>query len=152
MPTNIPVIKQVDLPLGIRINNPGNIRDEGISWQGLVGSEEGFCQFDSPVSGLRAMMLNLRNMQILHGCQSITDIITRYAPPSENDTEAYIDAVAETTGWDDDEFINLKSLPLVTLAKAMVRVEQGPSLSIAGFIPPSWYSDDVYMAAYKALP
>lgn len=49
----------MNLPRGIRNNNPGNIR-WGSDWQGLISEEErtdkSFCQFQDPVYGLRAMV------------------------------------------------------------------------------------------------
>ena len=45
--------------LNIRNNNPGNIREAGIPWEGRVGSQSGFVTFDSPEMGVRAFTKNL---------------------------------------------------------------------------------------------
>ena len=49
--------------LSIRNNNPGNIRDTGIAWEGRIGSSSGFVTFDTPSMGVRAMTKNLYTYQ-----------------------------------------------------------------------------------------
>jgi len=88
-------------PRGIRNNNPGNIRRNGDPWQGLAetqGDKE-FFTFATPVYGIRALARTLITYQDRHGLRTIRQIISRWAPPVENDTESYVKAVtAATTG------------------------------------------------------
>lgn len=78
---------------GLRNNNPGNIKYDGTAWQGLANppSDGTFCIFTDPTWGIRALAVILQNYVAVDGVPStVTDIITRWAPPSENNTAAYI--------------------------------------------------------------
>lgn len=114
---------------GIRNNNPGNIR-WGDEWKGLVPetqrTDKSFCQFKAPEFGIRAMIIILRNYQSKYGLKSITGIIKRWAPPNENDTQAYISSVAQATGTDADKPIDLTdSRKLFPLLQAIIKHENG---------------------------
>lgn len=86
-------------PRGIRNNNPGNIR-HGDNWQGMkeVQTDSAFIQFESPKWGVRAMYRILMNYRKRHGLMTIPQIINRWAPPNENDTDAYIKSAAAKVG------------------------------------------------------
>lgn len=90
---------------GLRNNNPGNIRHDGTCWQGerVPSTDRAFKQFTSMAYGYRAMFKLLTNYARLHGCQTIRKIISRWAPPSENDTAAYIATVSRLTGIAPDQ-------------------------------------------------
>ena len=79
------------LPRGIRNKNPGNIK-LGTDWDGLASDQTDptFCIFDEAVMGIRALMKILLTYRFTHKKTSVDDIISRWAPPSENDTNAYI--------------------------------------------------------------
>lgn len=81
--------------LGLRLNNPGDIRKSSTNWQGLADTQPdpNFCSFKTPQYGIRAMARNLMNYQARDDCHTVREIISRYAPPSENNTAAYIAAV-----------------------------------------------------------
>lgn len=83
------------MSLGIKNNNPLNIRFSSLNrWQGLCGSEKGFCKFESMKFGLRAGLITLRTYINKHGLTSVKDIISRWAPSSENPTCNYISYVS----------------------------------------------------------
>ena len=84
------------LPRGIRNKNPGNIK-LGTDWDGLAAeqSDPTFCTFSEAVMGIRALMRILLTYRFTHDKKNIDSIIRRWAPPSENDTEAYIKFVAK---------------------------------------------------------
>lgn len=114
---------------GIRNNNPGNIR-WGDEWKGLVPeaqrTDKSFCQFKAPEFGIRAMIIILRNYQSKYGLKTITGIIKRWAPPNENDTQAYIRSVSQATGTDADKPIDLNdSRKLFPLLQAIIKHENG---------------------------
>ena len=81
---------------GIRNNNPGNIRySAGTEWIGQTGQDPaGFVVFDTPEHGIRAITKVLRTYYYTHGITTISGMIYRYAPPSENDTLAYVQDIA----------------------------------------------------------
>jgi hypothetical protein len=87
-------------PRGIRNNNPGNIRITKDKWKGLraVQADKEFFQFITPKWGYRAMLRTLQNYRKRHGCETIGDFIRRWAPPSENNTTAYIRFVCNKMG------------------------------------------------------
>lgn len=116
-------------PRGIRNNNPGNIR-WGDDWKGLVPKEQrtdkSFCQFITPEYGIRAMIVILRNYQRKHGLNTISGIINRWAPTNENNTQAYIDSVAKSTGVTPDQFVHTDdSRFMMKLLQAIIRHENG---------------------------
>lgn len=118
------------LPLGLSNNNPGNLRSTfGIPWMGQNGSVNDFCTFTDCSYGLRAMAVDLSNKISSDGLNTITEIITKYAPPSENDTQAYIDNVSTYTGWGADDPIDLTTANLANLMRAQINVEQGTGFS-----------------------
>jgi len=87
------------LPRGIRNNNPGNLRRSGDKWQGLAPQQtdrEFFVYIDA-VYGIRALARTLITYQDKYGLNTVNGIISRWAPNTENDTGAYIDAVAEVS-------------------------------------------------------
>lgn len=84
-------------PRGLRNNNPCNIRSaDTFVWRGQDGrDEDGFAVFEAPCWGVRAAAILWLNYHIYHGCTCLRDYITRWAPPSGNDTEAYIHFMAQ---------------------------------------------------------
>jgi hypothetical protein len=82
-------------------NNFGNIRP--------VGSTTGFQQYDTPEAGIKAVDDQLRIYGSKHKVKTLREVISRYAPPSENDTEAYIKNVSLKTGLKPDEEIDLSN-------------------------------------------
>nr|WP_168404428.1 structural protein [Erwinia amylovora] len=114
---------------GIRNNNPGNIR-WGDDWKGLVPvaqrTDKSFCQFTKAEYGIRAMIIILRNYQRKHGLNTISGIIHRWAPTVENDTQAYIDSVAKSTGIPADKQIDTTdSRFMIRLLQAIINHENG---------------------------
>ena len=122
-------INYVDAPLGFRNNNPGNIRDVGIGWEGKIGSNKGFVVFDDVAWGIRAMMINLHTSITVHGNNTLRKYISRYAPPQENNTEQYIYFVSQKTGIEPNEKIQFDFDKLKLILCAQFDVEIGPQYS-----------------------
>jgi hypothetical protein len=116
-------IGQSNLPLGLRNNNPGDFRT-GIAWQGIVGQENGFLTFKDISYGLRALALDLIN-NINKGVNTIRTFISKYAPPSENDTASYIGFVADETGIPADEPLGTDNNTIHSLIRAILDKELG---------------------------
>jgi len=127
-------------PRNVRNNNPGNIRKSKDAWQGKTGNDGEFVTFDTPQNGVRALTKLLYNYQKKYNLNTITGIITRWAPPSENDTASYIALVASKTGIGADEEINLKANATLTkkFVKAIIQKE-GSQAAVDYFDP---YIDD----------
>lgn len=122
--------------LGIRQNNPGNIRwNSETKWMGqqVDPGEKGFVVFTSPYWGIRAMAKVLLNYQLRHGLKTIREFIIRWAPPSENNTEAYVAdvdklvaAVEKFTSVNPDEVYDLRNDGnLLSLIEAIIHHENG---------------------------
>ncbi len=109
---------------GLRNNNPGNIKRDGTNWQGMspTQSDPIFVQFVDPIWGIRAMARILTNY-FNRGLRTVSDIIGTWAPPSENDTEAYVAAVADSMGVDPN--VPLGSADLPGLVSAIIQHENG---------------------------
>lgn len=109
-----------DLPIGVRQNNPGNLR----KW-GNAPIAGGFARFKDAAEGLQAMAGNLLNYS-RRGWDSITSIISHWAPKSENDTNSYIRDISQRMGVNANEHLNLGSSgTLQRLMAAMIHREQG---------------------------
>ena len=112
---------------GIRNNNSGNIR-HGEKWEGLSDkqTDSSFCIFVSPEYGIRALAKVLLTYYKKYQLNTVKKIISRYAPPNENETESYIKSVANQLGVASDEVIDLSSVAvLVVLLRAIIRHENG---------------------------
>lgn len=129
------------LPLGIASNNPGNIRPGVDPWVGELKPPDprGYCRFDSPENGIRALAKNLLAYQRKHNLRTVERIIARWAPGSENDTEAYIRHVCQLTGYRRDEAIDVGDPDVLhDLVVAIIRHENGPAPT-----PEGWYLEAV---------
>jgi hypothetical protein len=94
------------LPRGLRNNNPLNIRRSGDKWQGLrvLQEDREFFQFSEMKWGWRAAFRLLCHTYYgKYKLRTIRDIITRWAPPKENNTEAYIRRVTDRIGIGPDK-------------------------------------------------
>lgn len=115
------------LSLGIRNNNPFNIRyDKFTRWQGLKGSNKGFCVFNDMEYGLRAGCILLRTYITKYHLYTVDDIITRFAPPTENNTRDYIRFVCGrlySCGLDPDTILTIRSDSFLELVSAICMYE-----------------------------
>ncbi len=92
--------------LADRNNNPGNLVYAGQA--GAVRGDGGFAKFATKADGIQALQ-NQITLDAVRGSDvngkpinSISDLISSWAPPSENDTAGYIRFVSSTTGYDPD--------------------------------------------------
>lgn len=121
-------------------NNPFNIRYSSKNpWRGMLNTpQKGFCTFQTVGAGLRAGFCLLRNY-IKGDYNTVAKVISRYAPPSENDTKKYIKYVCDSInklcppfkGKDvtPDTPLNVYLLPY--LSAAILAYESGLDLSRA---------------------
>ena len=107
----------------VRNNNPLNIREDDLVDYDWVGEHERdldseFEEFESVEYGFRAaykVLLTYRNKRKL---DTIAGIIGRWAPPSENDTQGYIDYVAKRLNFSPYETLSLERYPELINAMA----------------------------------
>lgn len=114
------------VPRGVRNNNPGNIEANPRSrWQGQTGSDGRFARFETPLQGLRALSRDL-GTKMGRGQTTIRSILSQYAPPSENNTAAYITAVSRRLGIGPDDRIDPNDVRArAGLMAAIVQHENG---------------------------
>jgi len=112
---------------GIRNNNPGNIRLTDIPWTGKVpndlNTDGEFEQFWEVENGIRAMARNLRTQYQVKKKQTIEELISAWAPTTENDTGAYILSVERQTGVDAQAVYPPEKI--ADLVRAIIRHENG---------------------------
>lgn len=78
--------------LGMRNHNPLNIRKTNERWAGSVVTDDNskFVKFTTNTYGYRAAFIILYNYIKKRRCMTIEDIISRWAPPTENIVENYV--------------------------------------------------------------
>lgn len=120
------------LSRGYRNRNPGNIDFVPANkWVGQLGIEEGvarprFARFASHEHGIRALAMLLMTYHDRHGLNTVRGIINRWAPPKENDTGAYVKAVAKRVGVLADQTIDTHQFTVMSpLVGAIIRHELG---------------------------
>lgn len=115
---------------GERNNNPGNIRISSNAWIGKIpitqNTDKSFEQFDTVENGIRALGKLLIGYAKNYNLTTVRGIVSRYAPPSENVTDAYIRAVADEVNVTPDSKITVTNpTTLFFLTKAIIRHENG---------------------------
>lgn len=123
------------VPRGIRNNNPGNIRhNPSVTWVGQEATQTDldFVQFVTPEYGIRAIVRIIRSYK-REGLNTIQGAIQRWAPSTENDTQAYITDVCQGCSIEPYTVVDGKKVETVvdfdaimpTLIKAIIFHENG---------------------------
>ena len=122
-------------PRGIRNCNPLNIRISSEKWQGLRQrqTDKSFFQFESMAYGYRAaiktMQTYIKNSYDTDKdgkANELEDIIKRWAPEKENQTESYISTVCKISGVNRKEVIGKNDkAKIIAIIGAMSFVENG---------------------------
>lgn len=103
-------------PAGIRNNNPGAMMPGGK-----------LAQYPDMQTGLSALDGNLASYG-KQGVNTISGVISKWAPPNENDTQAYIKDVSQRLGIPPNQKIDLSNpLQRQALSTAIALHENGPS-------------------------
>jgi hypothetical protein len=101
------------------ITNPGNLRPAGAS--------TGFQSFSTPEEGLAALDKNLQSYG-KQGVNTVTAVISKWAPPNENDTASYIADVSRRLGVDPKQPLDMGSaIVRQALSTAITLHEHGPA-------------------------
>jgi hypothetical protein len=102
-------------PAPIRNNNPGALMPGGK-----------LAQFKTPEEGLAAMDQNLQSYG-KQGVKTLSGVIAKWAPPNENDTQAYIADVSKRLGVDPNAPVDLNNpLQRHAISTAIMLHENGP--------------------------
>lgn len=117
-------------PRGIRNNNPLNIRI-GNTWLGERDkpTDPAFEEFVTMEYGLRAAFIILRRYIRRYHKDTVTSIVSTWAPSVENNTLRYIDTVCARTGLAPDLHIKYEDkVAMCNLVSAMAFVECGQTI------------------------
>lgn len=110
-------------PSGVNAYNVGNVRP--------IGATTGFQQPKDINEGLQIMDNNLKAYAD-KGINTLSGIISRWAPPSENDTPALIAAASKRLGIDPNQKIDLSNAAVrQAIGTAIMLQEKGKSLFAA---------------------
>lgn len=124
---------------GVRNNNPGNIDyNPRNQWQGQLAPdstiEKRFARFDSAENGIRALaklVLAYRGKDGMpgiggQGIDTVREVIDRWAPGVENDTESYIKTVAAGVGVAPNQPIDMRNFrTLIAITTGIIQHENG---------------------------
>ena len=137
---------------GIRGNNPGNLRDSGVVWEGMTGRQDTdageFLTFESPQHGIRAMVMSTL-FNIIHRGHITPNQLFPVLGPSDDpyhrtgyhtEPEVYAAEAAVRMGIDPDQIIPLEYEPLRDLFLFMIQRENGGNP----------YSDRIFEEGFQA--
>jgi len=124
---------------GVRNCNPGNIDyNPRNQWLGQLAPdpaiEKRFARFDTAENGIRALaklVLAYRGKDGMPGVgaigiDTVREVVNRWAPGVENDTEAYIKAVADGVGVAPNQPIDLRNYrTLIAIVVGIIKHENG---------------------------
>lgn len=117
----------VSIPQSSRLayvnNNPGNLRFAG--QEGATQGEGGFARFNSPEAGVQALERQIK-LDASRGL-TLAQFINKYAPPSENDTQKYVQDMVAWTGA--SPLTPLSAIDINTLTKAVARKESSTNIA-----------------------
>jgi len=137
----------------LRNNNPGNLEyNPHDPFLGLASppNDGKWCKFTDPVYGIRAIMVVLHTYHVKYGFGTVAQMMNHYAPPSENNTPAYVDAICQWNSWQPDQALDFGSAATyIGFAQAIAVHESGINPNRP---PNAWYEDSVYEQAYKLTP
>lgn len=140
-------------PEGIRNGNPMNIvYSDANKWDFQTAPAGRFCTFlnvdgsPNPIGGIRAGVVNLKAYRDRHGCVTLTDFISKWAPHAENNVIAYVNDVSKRSGiGPNDPFDPGQYDQCAAVVKAMIWHENGDmpytdaqidrALALAGVAP-----------------
>lgn len=103
-------------PSSKSVNNPGNLRPPG--------SSSGFMSYSTEADGYKAMAKQLSLYANRDKLDTVTGMVSKWAPPSENDTQSYISDVAKRSGLGATDKIDMNNQDQVSrLIAAMAHHE-----------------------------
>lgn len=118
---------KIELPRGLRNNNPLNIRKSSDVFQGEKSScDNQFKQFKTMAYGYRAAFKIVMNYYRIYSLKTIRQIIGRWAPENENNTSAYVSLVSSYSGIPADNLIDINNKDqMIKIVAGMSKVENG---------------------------
>ena len=106
-------------------NNPLNIRKSSVKFLGEIESTNAFKDFINREFGYRQAFRNINAYITQYKVDTLEGIINRWAPPTENDTEGYIQFVTNKTNFKRDKIFIKSDADLIDLVYGMSWIENG---------------------------
>lgn len=116
-------------PLGVKNNNPLNIRKSSQKFINEQKSDNAFKKFSSMAFGIRAAIRIIHTYYFNYKLNTISKIIHRWAPNNENDTDSYITTVSKRAHIMPDTIFIWTKDNVLDIIKAMAYVECHVELS-----------------------
>ena len=110
----------------ISATNPGNVRYNP-AFSGIIGNKNGFSVFRNDGYGYKAIYSILGTYLNSYGLNTISEIASRYAPTSENNTNLWIQTVSQVSGISPNQTIS--SMDFYRIISGIVRIENGIQIS-----------------------
>ena len=103
-----------------------NLIKTKINWLGKVekGNDRTFEQFERMEYGIRAGAMDIIG-DIKRGANTVNKLITQFAPPSENNTKAYIKNVCKKLGVEESETLEVNEKIIAEIARIIIDYENG---------------------------
>lgn len=111
--------------IGYKRNNPGNLMVQTIAYSGKSNDQakDGPVAFITMAKGLRALAMDVKMKGRTYS--TITEVLTRYAPSSENDTKGYIAYVSKKIGKGATDKLTFDDKTNIALMQAIIAMEIG---------------------------
>ena len=125
-------ISMSDDTIAARNNNPVNIRVSSDNWVGLANprSKQGFFNFTDVRYCYRASAIIILKSYAARGVRTLSQVITTWAPPSENKTEKYIDFVVSKSGLSRDAIITKSNISKLLYGMTIIESGKAQPLSV----------------------
>lgn len=126
---------------GVRNHNPLNIRRTYDKWLGLadVQQDSEFFQFKDDFYGFRAAFRIIHN-GFRQGRNTVDKIVYRWAPPSENNSSAYVNYVASNLGMPSSKELDYSDIiTMLALVQSMAYYESSKFYPLSVICRAYWH-------------
>jgi len=119
-------------PVGIRRNNPGNLKKgKLVAYPGLTdrndtGRGPQFYAFKTMAYGMRAMIALVLSRIVKQGCTTIAKLGPKYTNPKVDDTAYWVKLVGQFSGINPNAILTTDHDTMKKLVLAIARKECGP--------------------------
>lgn len=111
-------------PINVRLNNPGNMRGKTGAFQNFATPDEGLLAMRNDLLKKVSGQSNAMAGRFGQGYQpTLSNVITTWAPPEENDTQSYINFVSQKSGLNPNQVLTQADIDRII--PAMIEQEGG---------------------------
>ncbi len=123
---------------GVINNNPGSLILTNVNWQGKIPVSQNtdvgnprLEQFTSMMYGIRALIKNMYSYFVADNSLTLGELAYKWNPDKNPDNvEAYTSMLERFTGWKRNDVLEASRDNLETIAKALIKAEQGGMIGI----------------------